>query len=265
MPFLRINRDKRGYEHTFLMHAFRRRGQPRPTILYWFRTPPNVKVGRAAFDEEAIRSLEERHPDLIFDWPRILETPARSDRPFEESRPARIEPRRRSGTAASARPIEPTPPIARPVDIEPAQDKAADEPLAMAERASSLEAEVNSGSDVVSSGLTPNSPEAAVAAAHPSGILSSEQLFVLRGRCAELQARVSERITDPGALESLRAEASKLDPDTWVTADEVRQHLETYELVYQSLRTALGDSRRRRSRRGGTRHRRTREGGPEDA
>lgn len=47
-----------------------RRGRAR--ILYWFRTPPNVRVGRAALDEEAIRTLEASYPGVTFDWTRML-------------------------------------------------------------------------------------------------------------------------------------------------------------------------------------------------
>ena len=52
---------------------FRRQGRARQRILYWFRTPPGVKVGRPALDEEAIRWIEEHNPDIEFDWPKILE------------------------------------------------------------------------------------------------------------------------------------------------------------------------------------------------
>ena len=41
-------------------------------MLYWFRTPPGVKVGRAALDEDAIRLIEQLNPGIEFDWPRIL-------------------------------------------------------------------------------------------------------------------------------------------------------------------------------------------------
>ena len=73
MPHLKFTRDRRGYESTFLVHTARRRGREHPVVLYWFRTPPHVKVGRAAIDEDAIRALEHQHPDIVFDWDRILE------------------------------------------------------------------------------------------------------------------------------------------------------------------------------------------------
>ena len=95
MPFLRFSKDRRGYENTYLLHASRRRNdKDRPALLYWFRTPPHVKVGRAAFDETAIRALEDQHPGVEFDWPRILATrppaevpePERPRRPGSETR-----------------------------------------------------------------------------------------------------------------------------------------------------------------------------------
>ena len=73
MPFLRFSRDQRGYESTYLCHTFRRGGKQEFRVLYWFRTPPNVKVGRLALDPVAIRAIEESNPDLRFDWGKILE------------------------------------------------------------------------------------------------------------------------------------------------------------------------------------------------
>jgi hypothetical protein len=76
VPFLRFSRDKRGYEHTYLVHTQNRRGKPsRPRVLYWYRTPPGIKVGRPPFDEEVRRRLEAQNPDVSFNWPSILATP----------------------------------------------------------------------------------------------------------------------------------------------------------------------------------------------
>ena len=76
MPFLRFSRDKRGYENVYLVHTQNRRGKPsRPRVLYWYRTPPGIKVGRPPFDEEARRRLEAQNPDVTFDWPTIIATP----------------------------------------------------------------------------------------------------------------------------------------------------------------------------------------------
>jgi hypothetical protein len=76
MAFLRFTRDKRGYEHFQLLQPVaNRRGPARSRILYWFRSPPNVKVGREPFDESVRTALEQQNPDVEFDWPQILATP----------------------------------------------------------------------------------------------------------------------------------------------------------------------------------------------
>src|SRR6476469_9125697 len=76
MAFFRFSRDKRGYENFYLVQpTTSRRGKVRTRVLYWFRTPPNVRVGREPFDEAVRRQLEAQNPDVTFDWPRILEAP----------------------------------------------------------------------------------------------------------------------------------------------------------------------------------------------
>jgi len=76
MAFFRFSRDKRGYEHFYLVEpTTNRRGKSRPRVLYWFRTPPNVKIGREPFDDEVRRALEAQNPNVAFDWRKILETP----------------------------------------------------------------------------------------------------------------------------------------------------------------------------------------------
>lgn len=69
---IRVTRDKRGYDHIQLVETVRQQGQPHSRILYWFRTPPGVRVGREPLDEETIRSIEACYPRVTFDWPRIF-------------------------------------------------------------------------------------------------------------------------------------------------------------------------------------------------
>lgn len=103
MAFLRFNRDKRGYEHFYLVEPVtNRRGKTRARVLYWFRTPPNVRVGRAPFDEAAQRELEAQNPGVTFDWRRIIETPipsAETDRWRERRRAERAEKTQRGSRA----------------------------------------------------------------------------------------------------------------------------------------------------------------------
>jgi hypothetical protein len=74
--FLRFSRDKRGYEHFYLVQpTTNRRGKTRARILYWFRTPPGVRVGRLPFDADVQRTIEAQNPGVTFDWKRLLATP----------------------------------------------------------------------------------------------------------------------------------------------------------------------------------------------
>jgi hypothetical protein len=74
--FLKFSRDRRGYEHFYLVQpTTNRRGKTRARILYWFRTPPGVRVGRLPFDADVQRAIEAQNPGVTFDWKRLLATP----------------------------------------------------------------------------------------------------------------------------------------------------------------------------------------------
>lgn len=76
MPAVRFARDKRGYEYVYLVHTPQRRGKPgRQRVLYWYRTPPGVAIGRKPFDPDVQRALERQYPGLTFDWDTIVSTP----------------------------------------------------------------------------------------------------------------------------------------------------------------------------------------------
>jgi hypothetical protein len=70
VPFLKFSRDKRGYENYYLFE-----GKGRPRLLFWFRTPPQVKVGRAPFSDDVRKMVESQNPGVTFDWARIMATP----------------------------------------------------------------------------------------------------------------------------------------------------------------------------------------------
>jgi hypothetical protein len=76
VAFLRFTRDKRCVENFYLVQpTTNRRGKVRARVLYWFRSPPDVKVGRAPFDAEVRRTLEAQNPGVEFDWRAIVDTP----------------------------------------------------------------------------------------------------------------------------------------------------------------------------------------------
>ena len=141
MAFLRFTRDKRGYEHFYLVQpTTNRRGKVRTRILYWFRTPPNVKVGREPFDEALRRALEAQNPDVSFDWQKIIETPIpsadtekwrerrRVERAERAARQADSEEEEIPGAVAEMAALaEELPPTA---DVEPTEVQSAGEPRA---------------------------------------------------------------------------------------------------------------------------------------
>ncbi len=249
---MRFTRDKRGYETTLLVHAGRHNGRSRQRILYWFRTPPGVKVGRPALDEDAIRWIEEHNPDIEFDWPKILQAQPPAAPPADDARgrrPKRDRDRPRQASPRGARPAPPAPP-ARPApepvepELEPreSEPEPEPEPLALAEAFEQL--------------THPETEEKREPFAMPvEQTLGREQLTRLRARHAELLARITERGGEPERVEALRAQAEALNPDTWVTDEEVRLGIESFEPKIHDLRAALGLRRRRRSRRGGRRRR----------
>lgn len=115
MAFVRVSRDKRGYEHIYLIDATARRGKAsRPRVLYWFRTPPGVMVGREPFDESVRRTLEAQYPDVTFDWEKLRKTaiPAPDVEPWRERR--RVERAAKQARQAGERDETEAPPHAMP-------------------------------------------------------------------------------------------------------------------------------------------------------
>ena len=259
MPFLRFSRDKRGYENTFLCHTFRRGGQPRLRVLYWFRTPPDVKVGRLALDPGAIRAIEESNPDLKFEWDKILKVKPPPPPPDygREGREARRGRRRDSDAArepAASSATSPTVQIAAPesaVSMESDAERVDPAPASVGPESAAV------GWDEPEAGDEPAGPVQSGRAHVVLGLTDEQGLARLRARHAEIQARIIERVRDVTRLEELRAQAALLDPDAWRTVDEARERLASLQEATAAIRKVLG--RRRRARRGGARRRPRRE------
>lgn len=212
MPFLRLTRDRRGFEHTFLLHADA--PDVRPRVLYWYRTAPGVLIGRPALDEEVIRGIEEQHPDIEFDWPAILalrEVMPPEEEPAAQARPAR---RTRSGRR-EGRGAPPPPPQEAPVEA----------------------AVADSGSDEAVPDEIPTT----------HGLLEElvgrEIATRLRARFSEIMARIHEQAFETPALESWVARAEALNPDTWLTPDAVLEGVRDADRRFDELRGALLSSR----------------------
>jgi hypothetical protein len=104
MAFFRFTRDKRGYQHFYLVEPVaNRRGKVRQRVLYWFRSPPDIKVGREPFDESVRRALEAQNPNVTFDWAAILDAPLPSPDADMWRERRRAERAAKQATAASTR------------------------------------------------------------------------------------------------------------------------------------------------------------------
>jgi hypothetical protein len=240
LPRLRFTRDQRGYENTFLVHTTRRRGKERTRVLYWFRSPPHVKIGRAAFDEEAIRAIEAANPDIAFDWGRILE--ARPPEP--EAEPWRL--RRGSGgrNREPTRAGSPATPVVSPQPTYDPENTGVPDRGGLAETDSAHALEDEEEDAIGTRAGSASEPSAA------ERRLGAEGLSRVRARYAEVLARISAQITDDAIADELRELAERLNPDAWVTADEVARGLEDFERVLEQLRQSLGPPRRPRRTRG---------------
>lgn len=111
MPFLRVIRDKRGYETTYLMHLYREGHRQRSRILYVFRSPGGVRVGRGALDPDVLRELEAQYPDIAFDWKDVREHQQHIEISPE---PRRRKPPKREEAVAAAPDVQapaPAPPL----------------------------------------------------------------------------------------------------------------------------------------------------------
>jgi hypothetical protein len=289
VPILRFSRDRRGYESTYLVHTSKRRpGGEQSQLLYWFRTPPHVKIGRAAFDEDAIRMLEEQHPDVEFEWDRILTTKAPAapeSRDPRDARPPRRPERRPVRESRREQPRVPLPSVPAPEGALQVEREVVDVPTvrppAPMFEVSPPAIEPPLASLELPPPVTPVAPTEAPArrfvrvfdapadvpifdapadapmasehrATEPSVCerrLGAEHLTVLRARHAEILARISARGGDPARLEALREQASSVDPDTWVTESEVTAGLAAVDATLAELHRIVGRRRRRRRRR----------------
>jgi hypothetical protein len=252
----------------------RRRGKSRPRILYWFRTPPGVRIGRSALDESAIKLIEEHNPDVEFDWTRILKG---QDAPVEQAppqqdrrgRPRREFPPRGAGSRPPAdAPLQQVEALSTPVASEASaalpgteqpfagadvEGSAAAEPEEMWGRPEAPPADDRAAiEDLLSDETSPPAVAGPTVDGAPASAaqarLGSEALSRLRARHAEVLARISEVVTDPVRRDELKSTAERLNPDTWVTDAEVTGGLESYETVFESLRSVVGRRPRRRRR-----------------
>ena len=127
MPFLRVIRDKRGYETTYLMHWCREGNRQHSRILYVFRTPGGIRVGREALEADVLKQIEAHHPEIEFDWNAVFHNQQVVEASTEPRRP-----RKRPSAEAPAEPhqAQPQQPAPRPAIPSKIEGATADEQVA---------------------------------------------------------------------------------------------------------------------------------------
>lgn len=207
MPFLRLTRDRRGIENTFLLHADH--AGERPRVLYWYRTAPGIVLGRPPLDEEAIRTIEDSHPDIDFDWPAIL---ALSEVMMPEEEVTPVRPKRKGR---------------RDRDDDGSGFKAGAEEPATGTATPSVDPEV--------------APTVAGDAIPTSGLLEElvgrEIAARLRGRYAEIRNLIHER--DAAARDRRLRDAQPLNPDRWSTPEAILEGVRGADALFDRLRAEL--------------------------
>ena len=74
MLSLRVSRDKRGYDHIYLLLETRRKGRTVTRLLYGGRWPSPIKIGMQPLDEATRKTLEQAYPEVTFDWAALQRT-----------------------------------------------------------------------------------------------------------------------------------------------------------------------------------------------
>jgi hypothetical protein len=213
VPFLRVIRDKRGYETTYLMHLYRDGARQRTRILYVFRTPGGVRVGRDSLEPEVQRQIEAQYPDIPFNWSAVRET----QQIIETS----VEPRRRRPRREDEGPRPESPPPAPPAAAAPAPAAA-----------------------------EPQAPRVVIPATI-EGTTPDEQIAFLVHWFPIVRERIAKRALDPMRLEALTTLADRLNPSAWTDADQITTGLQSAAEALERLSRVFSKRRRRARRRSG--------------
>jgi hypothetical protein len=210
VPFLRVIRDKRGYETTYLMHLYREGHRQRSRILYVFRSPGGVRVGRDPLEPEVLREIEAQYPDIAFDWKDVREHQQHIEMSPEPRR--RKPPKREDAVAAEP---EAPPPAPAP-------------------------APASSSAPAPSAGAVPSAIE---------GATPDDQIAFLGKWYALIRERIPRRTSDPVRQEALMALAERLNPVTWTDADQIAVGLQQASEALERLSRVFSRRRRRARRR----------------
>ena len=218
------------------MHADRPGDRAR--LLYWYRTAPGITLGRSPLDEDAIRTIEEQHPDIDFDWPAILAL-AEVMTPEDESA-QRAPQQQRQGRRQRSR--DQKPPQSPSVSVreqtgELRRGERVDEPSETAGPSPSEEAAEEEA-------VSEAEPPSGIDIAPPRNLLLEELAgreiaSRLRARHAEILARIDDLDVDGSVKDALFKRAEAIDPELWMTPEEVLDGVRNADAHYDKLRAEL--------------------------
>ena len=222
------------------MHADRPGDRPR--ILYWYRTAPGIVLGRAALDEDAIRTIEDQHPEIEFDWPAIL---ALSEvmTPEDEAPP----PQSTAGRSASARRKSREPRRdgyeAKPaVAVESASARGASGEVRRDDRDQDLDVAVEQSAHPPGPAELPELPEPKNRLVEE--LAGREIAGRLRARHADILARIEALEADGSVKDALFKRAEPLDPELWMTPESVLDGVRNADTLFEQLRAAIDQASR---------------------
>jgi hypothetical protein len=100
------------------MHWCREGNRQYSRILYVFRTPGGIRVGREALDADVLKQIEAHHPDIEFDWNAVFHNQQIVEATTDPHRPRKRPPAEIPAEPRQAQPQQPAPRPAIPSKIE---------------------------------------------------------------------------------------------------------------------------------------------------
>ncbi len=194
------------------MHLYREGHRQRSRILYVFRSPGSVRVGREALEPEIRREIEARYPDITFDWKDVRE--------HQQHIEMSVEPRRR-----------------KPPKQEESVVAAVPEPPASAPASVAVAPAAAPSPQVVPSAIEGATPD--------------DQIAFLGRWYATIRERIPKRTSDPARQDALYALTERLNPATWTDADQIAAGLQQASEALERLSRVFSRRRRRGRRRSG--------------
>lgn len=206
------------------MHLYRDGQRQRSRILYVFRTPGGVRVGRDPLEPDVLRQLEALYPDIVFNWQVVRESQQLIETAAE---PRRRRPRREDESAAVAPPpAVPAPAAAAPAAAAPAPPSA-------------------------SAPAPPPPPSRIAIPSTIEGATPDERIAFLAHWHPIIRERIPHRTSDPSRQEALNALTDRLNPANWTDADQITAGLQQAAEALERLSRVFAKRRRRGRRRPG--------------